>query len=56
MPMPSAGLETAILATKRPQTYPLDRKSTEIGANYNTKHTGDPTNDTMWLQSSNSDL
>jgi hypothetical protein len=29
--MPSAGFEPAILATKRPQTYDLDRADTEIG-------------------------
>jgi hypothetical protein len=29
--MPSAGFEPAILATKRPQTYALDRAATEIG-------------------------
>jgi hypothetical protein len=56
MHMPSAALETAILAIKRPHTYPLDRKVTGFGTNYNTKHTENPTNDTMWLQSSVSDL
>jgi len=29
--MPSAGLEPAIPATKRPQTYTLDRAATDIG-------------------------
>jgi hypothetical protein len=29
--MPSAGFETATPATKRPQTYALDRAATEVG-------------------------
>jgi hypothetical protein len=29
--MPRAGFETATPATKRPQTYALDREATEIG-------------------------
>jgi hypothetical protein len=29
--MPSAGFEPTILATKRPQTYALDRAATGIG-------------------------
>jgi hypothetical protein len=29
--MPSAGLELATPATKRPQTYALDRAATEVG-------------------------
>jgi hypothetical protein len=29
--MPSAGFEPAAPATKRPQTYALDRASTEVG-------------------------
>jgi hypothetical protein len=34
--MPRAGFEPAIPATKRPQTYALDRAVTEIGyKNYN---------------------
>jgi hypothetical protein len=29
--MPSAGFEAATPATKRPQTYALDRAATEVG-------------------------
>jgi hypothetical protein len=29
--MPSAGFESATPATKRPQTYALDRAATEVG-------------------------
>jgi hypothetical protein len=32
--MPSAGFEPAIPATKRPQTYALDRAATGIGLLY----------------------
>jgi hypothetical protein len=32
--MTSAGFETAIPATKRPQTYALDRAATGIGQKY----------------------
>jgi hypothetical protein len=30
--MPSAGFEPATPATKRPQTYALDRAATEVGS------------------------
>jgi hypothetical protein len=33
--MPSAGFEPAIPATKRPQTYALERAATGIGNNLN---------------------
>jgi hypothetical protein len=32
--MPSAGFETSTPATKRPQTYALDRAATEVGHIY----------------------
>jgi hypothetical protein len=32
--MPSAGFEPATAATKRPQTYALDRAATEVGYYY----------------------
>jgi hypothetical protein len=31
--MPSAGSDPATPATKRPQTYALDRAATEVGSN-----------------------
>jgi hypothetical protein len=44
--MPSAGFEPATPATKRPQTYPLDRAATEIG------HTETKKLYTFWLAAS----
>jgi hypothetical protein len=35
--MPRAGLEPAIPATKRPQTYVLDRAATGIGSEMSSK-------------------